>query len=138
MTPSSLDNFSVVSHREGGPTSEVTHPGLSDDAAGAIAYMIFVPANLFLLIMPYNTNRFVRFHAWQSLFLSITGILISLLMSFALVLFLVFEANLLLTFKRLFWLTWLVLWLICVLKALNGQRFKIPILGALAERQASQ
>ncbi len=118
--------------------SEVTRASLSDNAAGAIAYMTFVPAILLLLIPPYNTNRYVRFHAWQSLLLSLAGILISLLMSFALVLFLVFEANLLLTFKRLVWLTWLILWLICVLKALNGQRFKIPILGALAERQASQ
>jgi uncharacterized membrane protein len=118
--------------------SEVTHGSLSDNTAGAIAYLTFVPAIVFLLLSPYNTNRYVRFHAWQSLFLNLAGILISLLMSFALVLFLVFEANLLLTFKRLFWLTWLVLWLICVLKALNGQRFKIPILGALAERQASQ
>ena len=118
--------------------SELNHAGLSDNAAGAIAYMTFIPAILFLLIPPYNTNGYVRFHAWQSLLLNVSGILISLLMSFALVFFLVFEAELLLTFKRVVWLTWLLLWLICVLKALNGQRFRIPILGALAERQASQ
>ncbi len=117
---------------------ELNHTGLSDNAAGAIAYLTFIPAILFLLIPPYNTNRFVRFHAWQSLMLNVAVILISFLMSFALVFFLVFEAELLVLFKRLVWLVWFVLWLICVLKAMNGQRFRLPVLGELAERQASE
>jgi uncharacterized membrane protein len=80
----------------------------------------------------------VRFHAWQSLMLNVSAILVSLLMSFALVFFLVFEAELLVLFKQLVWLIWLILWLVCFLKAMNGQRFKLPILGELAERQASK
>jgi uncharacterized membrane protein len=118
--------------------SELNHAGLSDNAAGAIAYLTFIPAILFLLIPPYNTNRYVRFHAWQSLMLNVSAILVSLLMSFALVFFLVFEAELLVLFKQLVWLIWLILWLVCFLKAMNGQRFKLPILGELAERQASK
>lgn len=110
--------------------------GLSDNAAGAIAYMTFVPAIVFLLIPPYNQNRNVRFHAWQSLLLSASAIAISFLLSFLLVIFLVFDAELLVVFKRLIWVGWFVLWLICVVKALNGERFRIPILGALAERQS--
>ncbi len=112
--------------------------GLSDNAAGAIAYMTFVPAIVFLLIPPYNQNRYVRFHAWQSLLLNVSTIVISFLLSFVLVIFLVFEAELLVVFKRLIWVGWFVLWLICVVKALNGERFRIPILGALAEKQAEQ
>jgi uncharacterized membrane protein len=118
--------------------SEVHHAGLSDNAAGALAYLTFVPAILFLLIPPYNTNRYVRFHAWQSLMLNVSAVLISFLMSFALVIFLVFEAELLVVFKQLVWLAWFVLWLMCFLKAINGQRFRLPILGELAERQASK
>jgi uncharacterized membrane protein len=124
--------------QEGVVMSELNHAGLSDNAAGAIAYLTFIPAILFLLIPPYNTNRYVRFHAWQSLMLNVLAILVSLLMSFALVFFLVFEAELLVLFKQLVWLIWLILWLVCFLKAMNGQRFKLPILGELAERQASK
>jgi uncharacterized membrane protein len=117
---------------------EPNHTGLSDNAAGAIAYFTFIPAILFLLIPPYNTNRYVRFHAWQSLLLNVSAILISFLLSFVLVIFLVFQADLTLVFKRLVWVGWFVLWLICVVKAMNGQRFKLPVLGEVAERQASQ
>ena len=70
--------------------------------------------------------------------LNMTAILISFLMSFALVLFLVFEADMMLALKRLIWSVWLIVWLICVLEAMNGKRFKLPILGMLAERQASK
>jgi uncharacterized membrane protein len=117
---------------------EPNHAGFSDNAAGAIAYFTFIPAILFLLIPPYNTNRYVRFHAWQSLLLNVSAILISFLLSFVLVIFLVFQADLTLVFKRLVWVGWFVVWLICVVKAMNGQRFKLPVLGEVAERQASQ
>lgn len=112
--------------------------GLSDNAAGAIAYMTFVPAIVFLLMPPYNQNRYVRFHAWQSLLLNVSTIAISFLLSFLLVIFLVFDAQLLVVFKRMIWVGWFVLWLVCVIKAMNGERFRIPILGALAEKQAEQ
>ena len=118
--------------------SATNQTGLSDNAAGAIAYMTFVPAIVFLLVLPYNRNRYVRFHAWQSLLLNVSTIAISFLLSFVLVIFLVFDADLLVIFKRMVWVGWFVLWLICVVKALNGERFRIPILGALAERLAEQ
>src|SRR3954452_9966484 len=44
--------------------------GLSDNAAGAIAYVTIIPAIIFLLVEPYNRKRFVRFHAFQCLFLA--------------------------------------------------------------------
>lgn len=110
--------------------------GLSDNAAGALAYVTFVPAIVFLVLPPYNTNPYVRFHAWQSILLTATAFVISFLLSFVLVFFMVFGAFSLLAITRLIWLAWFVLWLVCVLKALNGQRFKIPLLGDLAEKQA--
>ena len=118
--------------------SEQNHTGLPENAASALAYFTFVPAIFFLLIPPYNKNRYVRFHAWQSLMLNVSVILISFLMSFALVFFLVFDAELMVVIKRFLWLGWFVLWLICVVKALNGQRYRLPILGQLADRQASE
>ena len=47
--------------------------GLSNEAAGALAYVTIVPAIIFLLIEPYNKNSSVRFHSWQSIFLGIAA-----------------------------------------------------------------
>lgn len=116
--------------------SEQSQTGLTDNAAGALAYVTFVPAIVFLVIPPYNAHPFVRFHAWQSIFLNAAAIVIGLLLSFVLVFFMVFGAYFLVAVTRLIWLVWFVLWLICVLKALNGQRFKLPIIGDLADKQA--
>ena len=46
--------------------------GLSDDAASGLAYLTFIPAIIFLVVAPYNTNPKIKFHAWQSIFLSLS------------------------------------------------------------------
>src|SRR5579872_5032767 len=40
-----------------------------DNLIAALAYVTFIPAILFVLIEPFKRNRFVRFHAFQSIFL---------------------------------------------------------------------
>jgi uncharacterized membrane protein len=35
-------------------------------------------------------------------------------------------------------LIWLIVWVLCVIKAVNGQHFKIPIFGAIAEKFANK
>ena len=54
--------------------TDTPQSGLTDNAAGAIAYITFIPAIIFLAIPPYNTSPFVRFHAWQSIFLEYRGV----------------------------------------------------------------
>ena len=116
--------------------SEPTPSGLTDNAAGAIAYITFVPAIVFLVLPPYNASPYVRFHAWQSIFLNVAAVIVSIALSFLMVFFMFFGTFFLLAVSRLIWLLWFVLWLVCVLKALNGQRFKVPIIGDLAAKQA--
>ena len=41
----------------------------SEPIAGALAYLTFIPAVVFLVVAPYKTNRFVRFHSFQCLLL---------------------------------------------------------------------
>jgi len=45
-----------------------TSAGLTDNVAGALAYLTVIPAIVFLVIEPFNKRRFVRFHAFQSIF----------------------------------------------------------------------
>jgi len=81
--------------------SEPNQTGLSDNAAGAIAYITFVPAIVFLVLPPYNTSPFVRFHAWQSIFLNLASIVLAIALSFFTVFSLMFGAFFFLLVTRL-------------------------------------
>jgi len=116
---------------------ETAHTGLSDNAAGAIAYITFVPAIVFLILPPYNASSYVRFHAWQSIMLNVAAVVIDIVLAIVVGIALVFLPYFLHT---LLWgliaLGWLAIWVVCAVKALNGKRFKLPIIGDLAEKQA--
>lgn len=113
-----------------------TRAGISDNAAGAIAYLTFIPAIIFLLVTPYKERNYVRFHAWQSVMLNITAFLIEILFGAIALLTLFLAATPLAYLLRLITVLWLVLWLVCVIQAMNGKRFKIPVLGNIAEKLA--
>jgi uncharacterized membrane protein len=112
--------------------------GLTDNAAGAIAYLTFIPAVFFLVTEPYNRNSYVRFHAWQSILLCVAAIAVDLVLSFALVLAFMFSPFLHLAAWRVIELFWLAVWLVCMVNAAQGKRFKLPVIGILAEQQASK
>ena len=45
---------------------------MTDNMAGALCYLFgFITGILFLVLAPYNQNRDIRFHAFQSIFLNI-------------------------------------------------------------------
>jgi len=115
-----------------------TASGLSDNAAGAIAYFTFIPAFVFLILEPYNKNWYVRFHSWQSIFLAIAAFLIDMLLGIVSAVTFLFSPYLHLTLWRLVELFWFVVWIVCVVNAWQGKRFKLPVIGALAEQQANK
>jgi uncharacterized membrane protein len=122
--------------QEGALVSDSNPSGLSDNAAAAIAYLTFVPALIFLLIEPFNRNPFVRFHAWQSILLNITAVLIDFALGLVLVFAVMFLPFAHFAIWRLVELFWLIVWLLCMFNAFNGKRFKLPIIGPMAEKQA--
>ena len=106
---------------------ETTQTGLSDSAASGLAYMTIIPAIIFLVVAPYNQKAEIRFHCWQSIFLGIAWFAISLIAIIPILGWLVFLVGSLLLF---------VVWIICIVKAFGGQRFKVPVIGDFAEKQA--
>jgi uncharacterized membrane protein len=110
--------------------------GLTDNGAGALAYVTIVPAIVFLVLPPYNASSYVRFHAWQSIFLNIAAIIFSIGLSFITVFSVMFGVFFFLMLTRLLWLAWFLIWVFCVVKAVNGERFKLPLIGDLAAKQA--
>ena len=102
--------------------------GLSENAAGALAYVTIIPAIIFLIVEPYNRSSFVRFHAWQCIFLSIAAFALHTILVIIPVV-----GWIMLPFVSI---AILILWLIALLRALKGDRWKIPIIGKFAARQA--
>jgi len=111
---------------------------LSDHAAGALAYLTFIPAILFLLMEPYKRNPYVRYHAWQSILLFVAAFGVSIVLGFLLIFALLFSPRLHIYAWRVAELFWIAVWIACVVNAATGKRFRLPVIGALAEQQANR
>lgn len=107
--------------------------------AGALGYLL-LPAFAFLMFDPYKHDRFVRFHAFQSmgawLFLIV---IVALLRILAVVAgyFVVVGTLLLWLASMMAALGIVITWLLLIVKALQGEMFELPFVGALAEQQAA-
>ena len=108
--------------------------GLTDNVAGALAYVTIIPAIVFLVLEPFNRKRFVRFHAFQSIFFAIAWTVLWIGLAF--ISHIPFLGGATVLLWPLFSLAGLVIWLILVLKAYQGQMFKLPVIGDMAEQQA--
>ena len=112
---------------------------LPENIAGALAYLSFVPAIVFLVREPYNRNQFVRFHAVQCLLLWATGLLTAAALKLAaMVLFIIPVAGPLFAvlILALAGFAAFVSWLVLLVKALQGEMFKLPMLGDFAEQHS--
>jgi len=108
--------------------------------AGALAYFTIIPAIVFLVLDPYNKNRFVRFHSIQCLLAWLAGVVIGAalkLINFVLLIIPFLGHLLALLISGLVVLGFFVIWLVLVAKALQGEMFKLPVLGDFAEKQAA-
>jgi uncharacterized membrane protein len=111
---------------------------LPETLAGALAYFL-LPAIVFLLVEPYNKNRFVRFHSLQCLGVCLAALIIGALLRIAaFILFFVPILGHLLVWllSMIVGLAFLTVWVVLVVKALQGETFKLPVVGDFAERQA--
>jgi uncharacterized membrane protein len=106
---------------------DTVQSGLNDNSAGALAYITIIPAIIFLVAAPYNQNPNIRFHAWQSIFLCIALFALSIIAIVPILGWIVYAVGAIALF---------IGWIMCILKALKGERFKLPIIGDLAAKQA--
>jgi uncharacterized membrane protein len=108
-----------------------------DNLLAAFAYITFIPAVILVLIEPFKRNRFIRFHSFQSIFLTVATIVIA----FALRILYSVLALIPVVGYLMAWLAlavavlgWGILWLVLLVKALQGQTFRLPLIGSLAEK----
>ena len=116
-------------------TATATAGGLSDNLAGMLAYVTIIPAIIFLVTAPYNKNRFIRFHSFQCLFFCLALIVISI--AFSILTVVPFMALITIPLQMIIGLGSLIVWIVLLLKANQGQMFKLPVIGDLAEKQAN-
>jgi uncharacterized membrane protein len=115
--------------------------GMDENVASALCYLFsFITGIIFLVLEPYNKNKNIRFHAFQAIFFGVGAIVVNIVM-------IIVSAILHSILNYSLWfiptilslgvsLAMLCLWLFLMYKAYNRERFKIPIIGDLAEKQA--
>ena len=109
--------------------------GLTDNVAGMLAYITIIPAIIFLVLEPYNRNRFIRFHSFQCLFFAVSLVVLHIGVSmFAVIPFMVLIT---LPLHMLISVGGLVVWIVLLLKANQGLMYKLPVIGDIAEKQAN-
>ncbi len=103
-----------------------------------MAYITIVPAIVFLVLEPFRRNFFVRFHAFQHLFLWIAGFVFAIVAGILSVLMqlIPFMRVLVFPLAGLIGLAWFFLWVLLLVKAYQHELFKLPIIGDLAEQRA--
>ena len=114
--------------------------GLEENLACALCYVLgLLTGILFLVLAPYNQNRLIRFHAFQSIFLNIAWIAIYIVLTivgFALFSIPFLGAMLSIILHLAAFLGFFILWLMLMYKAYNRERWVLPFIGPLAEKQA--
>src|SRR5271166_2721960 len=108
--------------------------GIADNVAGMLAYFTIIPAIIFLVLDPYNKSRFVRFHAWQCILFNVAWWI--LWIGLRIVVHIPLLGFLTLLVWPLVGLGGFIVWIILVIKANQGQMFKLPVIGDFAEKQA--
>jgi len=113
---------------------------MASNVAGLLTYILgFITGIIFLVIEPYKNDKFVRFHAFQSIFFNVAlvvfwiayMILASILgfISLGILAMLMGLLGLVIT------LAILAYWIFLMYKAYNNELYKIPFIGDLAAKQ---
>ena len=104
-----------------------------------LAYITIIPAIVFLVIEPYNRNKFVRFHCFQNLFFFVGVIVLEIavgILSAILRLIPVIGWMVTVLLWPLLGLAIFAVWILLMIKAYQHQIYKLPFIGDLAEKQA--
>lgn len=103
---------------------------LEPNVAGLLCYLAgWITGLVFILIE--KENKFVRFHAMQSIVTF--GALTVLWIVFGILWFIPVVGALL---SAIGWILGVVLWILLMVKAYQGERFKLPIAGDIAEKNS--
>ncbi len=119
-----------------GSTGGATAGAMADNVAGMLCYPLgFITGILFLVLEPYKAKPFVRFHAWQSIYLSVVWFGVWIV-----------EQAVLATLSWRLWalmgllipligLLFLALVVYLMVQAYQGKAIRLPVIGDLAAKR---
>jgi uncharacterized membrane protein len=108
-----------------------TSMNMEENMAGLLCYLLFWVTGLIFYILE-KQNKTVRFHAMQSILLFLPLHIFAYIFSFSLW----FGFGFLWWLAGLIWLFVFILWIILMLKAYQGEKFKLPVIGDIAEKHS--
>src|SRR5579872_4000322 len=118
-----------------------TSGGLADNVAATLCYVLTVITGIIFLVMtPYNQNRVIRFHAFQAIFFFVAMFALSIglmILGFVLRIIPVVGGIISLLLSFGFWIGSLITWIYLMVKAYQGQKVVLPVIGPMAEKQAN-
>ena len=104
-----------------------TSTGMDENVAGLLCYVLgWITGLIFFLIE--KKNKFVRFHALQSIIVFGVLTLASIVLGWIPIIGWVIG--------WIIWVLWIVLWILLMVKAYQGEKYKLPWAGNLAEKNA--
>jgi len=123
--------------------SSAAGTAMASNVAGLLTYILgFITGIIFLVIEPYKNDKFVRFHAFQSIFFNVALIvfwiaytIVATVLGAVSLGILAMAMGLL---SLLIALAVLAYWIFLMYKAYNNELYKIPFIGDLAAKQAGQ
>lgn len=120
----------TITAASGPAAGGVAASGLESNVAAALSYLV-VTAIIFLVVDPYKRDPFIRFHSFQAIFYWAAWFVFFIVFNIF-----GFVTGFIYLLLPLFWLAAFVGWCLLAYKAYNKERFKMPIIGDLAEKQA--
>ena len=121
------------------PAASQSSTGLDPKLAGLLCYILGIITGLIFFLIE-KSNDVVRFHAAQSILFS--GSMIVLWIIITILQFVILSISLSLgsifsLLTMLLGLAVFVLWVVLLIKGYSGQKWKLPVIGDIAERMAS-
>ncbi|SRR5258706_2184106 len=116
-------------------------PGLDHNVACALCYVLgIVTGVLFLVLEPYKNDKTIRFHAYQSIFLWVAAVVASIAVSIiggilGAISFIGY-GSITRLLSNCVWIAFFIIWLRAMYQAYKNERWVIPVIGPLAEKQA--
>jgi len=110
--------------------NKVTALGIDENLEGALAYFLGILTGILFLVLEKD-NKFVKFHAVQSIIVSVATIVILTVVGTILMFIPIIGWVL----YMLLYLGALALWVLLMYKAYQKEMFKLPIAGEIAAKQ---
>jgi len=104
--------------------------GLDPKVSSMLAYLLGIVGGI--VFYAISKDSYVRFHSMQSILLWVATVVIY----FGFMILGFIMPFIWITLSWLVWLAFFALWVLLMIKAYQGERFKLPLIGDMAEKYA--